>query len=682
MRDITATLEAAQKTLSAPPAVRIKLDDRHCGAPRYHFTNVRVDATLDNNHCAAVNWGNYLGILTVDASNVPTFYRYTAGAAPGAPLVVSLGGEAGANTQLALIYEGTTLWAFCISSDSQHLCYTTSADNGATWAAWVEIDHTISQTFQSLAVAKGSGTKCTWVLFCGANLAGTTKVWVYYLVAGTIYGNFAWPRHDATAIRGLAASFASGSANWTTVQLYVAGLTENRTYETISAYTLQVYPDYTHPRTWLYLGTLIQGSSPGFVWSWPAVTEIPADRTYVIAQETSPSTAVYPVLIPIRPTTLFQSTAATPRRPLPAQGTSTLALASATTGLIYGTPKLIYHAPCYTTASRVDLSANLIHYHFTEALPPYTEPSMATFIFGSEANYLALPTNLYPGAQLMLEEGYINSAGTAEYSPLPPFYIHSVSRTPHQITVQAYDTWGKLMRQPADFSTTYSDSPHNIFSLLSHLIGVPYSDDDTTFLNVSLTPPTFSISYGQPLAALATRLLLYTACIMTFEATTPDTYPSVSMYVASPPNTTAGAYQFSPTTHPVLDWTMDDADTLASWITTTCEDVYAERFDLTQVDRLGFASQLAHDDPNWNPDSDISPDTAARITLAFYQHRRYDATITTRPNVGAIPGDIIHVTADPITGYRRILAITHNFDRTRAVYPHTYHLAAYANLGQ
>ena len=238
------------------------------------------------------------------------------------------------------------------------------------------------------------------------------------------------------------------------------------------------------------------------------------------------------------------------------------------------------------------------------------------------------------------------------------------------------------MRQCADFSATYSQSPLTIFSLLSHLIGIPFTHDGTTTLYVAFTPPIFPIAHGQPLAALATRLLIYSACVMTFVATTPDTYPSVSMYVASPPATTVGAYHFGPTTHRVLDWTMDEADSLATWLITTCEDVYAERFDLTQVDRLGFASQLAHDDPNWNPTSDISPDTAAAITLAFYQHRRYDATITTRPNVGAIPGDIVEVTADPLTGYRRILAITHNFDRTRAVYTHTYQLAAYANVGQ
>jgi len=678
LRTLSSTLITAQQSHSARPALRLLLDDRHCGAPRYHFTKVREDPAIPSHHSAAVLYDSYLGILTYNDVGTPIFYRYAAGPNPGSPLVRTLTGTVYSGSTVALIYEPSVLWAFVIGG-ACHLYYATSADNGATWSGWTDFYATpAGTTINHIAVAKGSGSLCSWLLFCDSTTSGVTTLWLFYRVGTTTYGPYAWPRTAITTCRGLAAHFVAGSSSLTQAAFFVAGQSENFPFEAIRRYFVQVYPPY--PLSWLYTGSCIAGDHPGFRWSAPSVVSNDSvDRTFLLAQETSPA-STYPVLISFRPATDFHSTTgtATPatRRPLPPLGSSTLGLSLEPSGFHYGNPSALYHAPTYNSANRLELTASLLSYRFTEGFPPYMPAGQATFILGSHGPHLDHPSTLTPGAQLMLEEGYVTTAGP-EYSQLPPLYIHSVSRSPHQTLIRAYDTWTKLTRQLADFSTTFRTAPASLINFICHLIGIPYLDDASATLQAVLTPPTFTITHGQSLASLLTRILDYTGCAIFFDSPSPASYPSVRMRVFTPTTTTTGAYQFGPSAHPILDWTVDDADQLGTWFTAIFQSDYGEAFDYPHLNALGFPSQLSAYDPNWNSSSDIQPPLAATIMRTFSQHMAHQGSITTRPHVGAEPGDVVYVSADPLAGYYRIIAIAHAFDTySRPAYTHTYQLAA------
>ncbi len=154
--------------------------------------------------------------------------------------------------------------------------------------------------------------------------------------------------------------------------------------------------------------------------------------------------------------------------------------------------------------------------------------------------------------------------------------------------------------------------------------------------------------------------------------------PAVPGLFISPLSTPAGmTIQFGPSAHPILDWTVDDADQLGTWFTAIFQSDYGEAFDYPHLNALGFPSQLSAYDPNWNSSSDIQPPLAATIMRTFSQHMAHQGSTTTRPHVGAEPGDVVYVSADPLAGYYRIIAIAHAFDTySRPAYTHTYQLAA------
>ena len=690
MRSLSATLRAAQATHTAPPAVSLVVDDRYLGAPRYHFTTVRDVPGASQAHAAACCWSTYLGFLQTDAALVPYFHRFAAGPTPGAPLSVSLGGALPAASQVALIHDGTVLRAFGMANDLHRIVYKTSADNGATWdPAWGTVhDFGVGYSVSGLAAVATPGTYCTWILLVAVRdiAAGTVAVHTFYDVAGLVSGPFVWPRAAAALNEGLATVYHNGAANFTQIRFFFAGQCEGSTTPTLSTYFLQVSAG---GRFWTYHGSTHLGQSPGYAWRWPAAAAVPTDRTYVLVQETSPSSTTYPVLVSILPGTFAFTAPGTLRRPLTPEGTLTLALAASAAGVHAGHPGHIRHAPAYTAAARVDLTQYLISYDLWEPLYPWEAPRLGTIVLGAHSDYLALPSALDIGAMLTLREGYQTGAG-AEYSTAPQLQIAQITRDPHTITLGVYDALGALGRAPAQFTAKISAGPASTIIALLALVGLPYTDDSSPNLYAPALPPTYLVQSGAPLLATLRRILEHTGTALLPQAqeATLAAYPALRGYAFTPGVNTAGAYAFGPSDHRILSWQVDDAET-PTWFIALHQATYAEAIDYDTANRLAFARQVVREEAltdHLTP-SDIAPILADRYAAASHVGR-----ITTRPHVGAEPGDVVEIDAAPLTGYRRILAIRRQYQRTgeshgftstgsrrstsQHLYEHTYTLGA------
>lgn len=677
MRPLSATLKAAQATHTAPPLVELTVDDRHLGAPRYHFVPVRdnLDPAM---HAAACCWGSYLGFLSCNTISQLYFYRFAAGDSPGAPLTVNLGGAITPNSQPALIHDGSTLRAWHVATDAHRIFTATSADDGATWSAWSLVhDFGTGYACSGLAAVATPGTLCSWVLLVAVRntTTGVVTVHTLYDIGGAVSGPHAWPRPAAALNEGLAAVHVGGTAAYTRVLFFYAGQAEGTTDNSLHTYQLDVQASL---RFWIRFGSTNLGEAPGFAWRWPAACNVPGDRTYVLAQETSPSGATYPVLISLLPTGAYVFVApGTLRRPLPPEGTRTLALAASSAGLHLGHPGHIRHAPLYTSAARVDLTPYLISYDLWDPLFPWESPRLGKIVLGAHSDFLHLPSALDLGAMLTLREGYETSAGP-EYSPAPQIHVAEITRDPHTITLGVYDALGALARTPAQFTAKLRTSPSNTLWYIHSLLGMPFADDGSPYLFTPGYAPTYLIQSGAPLLAPVRRVLEHTgtALIAQPQEATLDAYPALQGYAFTPPTGTAGAYAFGPDLaggqHRILSWQVDDAETPA-WYIAMHEATYAEEIDLDTANRLAFARQLVREEALADH---LAPALIAPLLAARYAAGAHVGRITTRPHVGAEPGDIVQIDAAPLWGYRRILAIRRQYHRERQEYTHTYTLGA------
>ena len=686
MRPLSATLRAAQATHTAPPTVSLTVDDRHLGAPRYHFTTVR-DTGGPVNHAAACCWvsasagfASYLGFLRADALSTPFFYRFATGpgemehfADPGAPLSVNLGGSIAPSTQVSLIHDGTALRAFAVNTALRAVLTRSSADDGATWSGWNTLhDFGAGYTLSGLAAVSGEGTLCTWVLLVAVRHTATGVVAVHtlYDVAGAVSGPHVWARPGAALNEGLAVVLTGGTTAYTNVLFFYAGQCEGSTAPTLATYNLQIQAG---ARFWTYHGPTNLGQAPGYAWRWPAAAAIPGDRTYVLSQETSPSGAVYPVLVSLLPGSFHWVAPGTLRRPLEPEGTLTLALVGGSAGLHLGHPSHIRHAPLYTAAARVDLTKYLISYDLWEPLFPWESPRLGTIVLGSHSNYLTLPSALDLGAMLTLREGYVGTAG-AEYSTAPQLHVAEITRDAHTVTLGVYDALGALARTPAQFTAQLTTSPANALFYLFALVGLPYADDASPNLFVPGLPPTYLFQSGAPLLSTLRRILEHTgtALIAQPQEATLASYPALTGYAFTPPLAVAGAYAFGPADHRILSWQVDDAETPA-WFIALHQGTYAEEIDYTAANRLAFARQVVREEALA---AHLTPADIAPLLAARYAAGEHVGHITARPHVGAEPGDVVEIHAAPLTGHRRILAIRRQYHREKQLYEHIYTLGA------
>ena len=431
MRPLTPTLEAAQRSPSVQPYLRVQLHDRDVGSLRLRWRRVYSGPEPDGPCAAAVAGDGALLRVRIDPSTGALTRQRVASPGPvsdyGSWTPVA---TVAAGPRVGLAARGTRAIIASVRTDGVIVDVRESTDGGATFGA-----------ASAVAVASGMVT----AVACSLARDGTAAV--IYAVGGGVYavrrfrtgrwlGPAAWSRSLAT-VNALAASFevdhnvlisgtnAAGDAGvWSTI--YGAG---------------GAYP----PGRWLPLAEVVS-AAPGTRTTYLASGTANADAPQNVFVESYAGGGAYD-RVHIGPGvggTAYRDQLWRNARPFGHESPHGLAIASGSGGAWLASPNAAWHAPYPEPAA--DLGPDVLEATVIEGL---RGGRMRLVLRNDDGRYGpdAAPVALAAGGELRPGPGYVTSAGE-ESSDGRGFWIAAVRRRYEPggstVEIEAVDGWGLL----------------------------------------------------------------------------------------------------------------------------------------------------------------------------------------------------------------------------------------------
>ena len=431
MRPLTPTLEAAQRSPSVQPYLRVQLHDRDVGSLRLRWRRVYSGPEPDGPCAAAVAGDGALLRVRIDPSTGALTRQRVASPGPvsdyGSWTPVA---TVAAGPRVGIAARGTRAIIASVRIDGVTVDVRESTDGGATFGL-----------ASAVAVASGMVT----AVACSLAPDGTAAV--IYAVGGTVYavrrfraGRWlapaAWSRSLAT-VNALAASFevdhnvlvsgtnAAGDAGvWSTI--YGAG---------------GAYP----PGRWLPLAEVVS-AAPGTRTTYLASGTANADAPQNVFVESYAGGGAYD-RVHIGPGvggTAYRDQLWRNARPFGHESPHGLAIASGSGGAWLASPNAAWHAPYPEPAA--DLGPDVLEATVIEGL---RGGRMRLVLRNDDGRYGpdAAPVALAAGGELRPGPGYVTSAGE-EASDGRAFWIAAVRRRYEPggstVEIEAVDGWGLL----------------------------------------------------------------------------------------------------------------------------------------------------------------------------------------------------------------------------------------------
>lgn len=659
MRTLTPTLEAAQRTSSAAPHVRVRLADRDVGALRLRWTRVYEGVEPDGPCGVAIPADGSLLRARVDPGTAALSHQRVASPGPGSDLTgwTGLGTVSGA-PRLGLAAAGTRAFLATVRTNGVDIEVRESTDSGAS--------------FGSSSVVATTGATVEAVT-CALQADGSAAV--LYAVAGVVY-----------AVTRTGAGSWSAPASWSQSLASISGLAA--WFESDYNVAVSGATSAGDEGAWSTIFGVGNNVAPG---AWLSLTELAlaapdTDVTYLatgIARPEAPLAAVVEsfagggaydrvqLVGGVGGTFLLSQLWRDPR-PFGHASAHGLGLASGGGSAWLCAPDAVWQAA--TTPVVDELTDDVLELDLRLAAD---DGRLRLVLRNDDGRYGAAsaPVALAPGGELRIEPGYQTASGF-EVSAGPRLWITSVRRLHGDgratVEVEAVDAWGLLRAWTAPRQLVWDAGSANAFQVLTQLARRAGLELTSSGASTELTTlqPAFTVRAGERGSTAAGRLL--------------DALPDLVRMTG----TGTGAVLFEPAvddpvdytydaTHPPRRLRLDDGRASAGWARIFGDGVFAEAIDDAAL-RDG-APTLIVVDQNLGAQARVD----ARATTALRKSQlaipRGEAVVA--PNVGQEIGDVIAIT-DASAGLEaepfRVAALRLRYNRggSRPLYEMTLTLGA------
>ncbi|MCY4455698.1 MAG: hypothetical protein OXC56_05210 [Chloroflexi bacterium] len=621
MRGLTATLEAAQRSPSAKPYLRVLLHDRDVGALRLRWQRVYSGPEPDGPCAAGVAGDGALLRVRIDPSTGALMRQRVAQPGPASDFSAwTPVATVAAGPRVGLAANGTRAMIASVHTDGVTVEVRESSDGGATFGAPTTV---------------GVAPSAVTAVACSMAPDGTAAV--LYAAGGVVYGvrRFrtarwrppgAWSRSLAT-VNALAASFevdhnvlvsgtdVDGAAGaWSTT--YGAG---------------GAYP----PGSWRRLSE-VASAAPGTRTTYRASGTVTADVPQHVFVESYAGGGAYDRVHIVAGVggSLYRDQLWRDPRPFDHRSGYGLAIAAGAAGAWLASPNAVWHAPY--PAPSTDLSDDVLE---ATMIQGRRGGRFRLLLRNDHARYApdAAPPGLAAGGELRPAPGYVTSAGK-ESSSGAGFWIttvrHRYEPGSASVEVEAVDGWGLLDAWTAPRQFVWAAGEANASQVLTGVMqraGVRLTGGRPSLESVTLRPA-FTVRAGERGSTAARRLL----------AMLPD---DVVMrghlaFLTEPRADDAAVASFG-ADDPLVRLTMESGAPATGWARIFGAGVLAEAIHEASLAEGGAAAIVVDE----NIDAQARADARAETVLRRSQLDLGRGELVVRPHAGLEVGDVVAVTS-------------------------------------
>ncbi|MCY4615157.1 MAG: hypothetical protein OXC71_02015 [Chloroflexi bacterium] len=621
MRGLTPTLEAAQRSSSAKPYLRVLLHDRDVGALRLRWRRVYSGSEPDGPCAAAVTGDGALLRVRIDPSTGALMRQRVAQPEPTSDFSVwtAVATVAG-GPRVGLAANGTRAMIASVRTDGVAVEVRESSDSGATFGAPSTV---------------GVATSAVTAVACSMASDGTAAV--LYAAGGIVYGvrRFrtarwrppgAWSRSLAT-VNGLAASFEADH------NVLVSGTNIDGTAGVWST-TYGAGGAYP-PGSWRRLGE-VASAAPGTHTTYRASGTVTADVPQLVFVESYAGGGAYDRVHIVAGVgdSLHRDQQWRDPRPFDHRSAYGLAIAAGAAGAWLASPNAVWQAPY--PVPETDLTADVLE---ATMIQGRRGGRFRLLLRNDHARYAldAPPPGLAAGGELRPAPGYVTSAGE-ESSSGPGFWItkvrHRYEPGGASVEVEAVDGWGLLDAWTAPRQFVWAAGEANASHVLTGVMqraGVMLTGSGPSLESVTLRPA-FTARAGERGSTAARRLL----------AMLPD---DVVMrghvaYLTEPRADDSAVASFG-ADDPLVRLTMESGAPATGWARIFGAGVLAEAIHEASLAEGGAAAIVVDE----NIDAQARADARAETVLRRSQLDLGRGELVVRPHAGLEVGDVVAVTS-------------------------------------
>ena len=621
MRGITSTLEAARRSPSAKPYMRVLLHDRDVGSLRLRWRRVHTGMEPDGPCAVAVAGDGALLRVRIDPSTGALTRQRIAAAGPDSDFSAwTAVATVAARPRAGLAASGTRALIASVRADGVRVEVCESSDGGATFGA-----PTV------LAVASGTVT----AVACSLGPDGTAAV--FYAVGGTVYvvrrfgtarwrAAAAWSRSLAT-VDALAASYsvdhnvlisgtnAAGDAGlWSTI--YGAG---------------NAYP----PGRWRPLVEVIS-AAPGTRTTYRASGTALADAPQCVFVESYSGGGAYDRVhvTPGVAGAAYRDQLWRSPRPFGHESAHGLAIAAGNGAAWLASPNAVWHAPYPDPAT--DLTDDVLEATLVEGL----RGGRARLLLRNDDGRYgpeAAPVALAAGGELRPTPGYITSAGRERLEGRS-FWITAVRRRYEPggstVEVDAVDGWGLLDAWTAPRQFVWAAGQLNASRVLTGVMqhaGIRLGGGRVSAESTTLQPA-FTVRAGERGTTAVRRLL---------EMLPDEVIMRTHLALLSTPDRDDEPLATFGDDEPVMRLAVESGAPAAGWARIFGASVLAEAVDEVALAEGGGAAIVVDENLRAQARADVRADAVLRRSkLALAR-----GELVVRPHPGLEVGDAIAITS-------------------------------------
>ena len=624
MRPLTPTLEAAQRSPSAEPYLRVLLHDRDAGAPRLRWRRAYAGAEPDGPCAAAVGGGGALLRARIDpATGTLTRQRVAApaSAASGDWARWTPMGAVAASAGVGCAAAGTRALIVAVRADGVTVEAHESADGGATFPRTRTAGRAASAvTAVACATAASGAAAVLWA--AGGRVHAATR-----RRPGGWRGGAAWTRSLAS-IGGLAAfreadwhvlvsgADAAGAAGVWSTTLGAGGAAPAGSWRPLAE-----------------VASAAPGS--GVAYRASGAARFGAPRAVFAETRAGGAHARVHLASGVGGTAWRDGLWRDPR-PFGRRSPYGLALAAASGGAWLCAPDGVWRAPSAPAAA--DLGGDVLEAELTQGR---RGGRLRLLLRNDGGRYdgEAAPAALVPGGELRIGPGYVTEAGE-EASDGLACWIATLRRRyapgASVVEVEAVDGWGLLEAWRAPRQLVWTAGQASAASVLTAVLrraGLRLSGSGASGESAALRPA-FAVRAGERGAAAARRLL----------AALPDeiVMRDHRALLTAPDAGDAPAASFGGGAHPLTALAVEDGEPATGWARVFGRGAIAEAIDEDAL-AAGGGAEIVVDD---NAADRARADARAAAVLRRSRLALARGELTARPHAGLEVGDAVAVTSE------------------------------------
>jgi hypothetical protein len=474
VRSLSGSLQAAQRSTSRRPYLRVLASDRFANVRRLRPTSWYTGSEVEGPHAAVCGNDNSLNRLRIEAN---TLYHSRV-TSPGSGSTYSSWTSFRTVTRLCAITRfNAEVVAYAVDNATPTQVYTNgSLDNGATWSGWV-LAFTHTATVEHIAAATTPGGTQLCAVVSGGQIHVRKRTAGAWGGASTL----------TDAAHTVVTCGMDHSGDWHIIYTATVTATGNKVVRQVihgDGFEIGI-------GTWGTPTTLAEyAASASITPSWPFIDKPDVNRLTYRLQFTGATAYDRTFHSNQTPSGLFSQSLWREPAPTAVDSDYGLALSVNSSHLFLTSAR---HVLALALAdNQVDITADVLA--ATLRYDPESPRASALVLNNRAGTYDTLPAPLSKGCQIAVSPGYYNSSGVAEYSSGGPLWwvedvVHDFTNNPHTVTLvlAPLARWLQRWTAPRPYKQTAVVS--QILTSLFARVGFEFAGSGASSLSSSLSLP-------------------------------------------------------------------------------------------------------------------------------------------------------------------------------------------------